>query len=171
MHANQINKNEYAPFYKTYIEAVDSSNLSEILTTSLDDFISTVKNLPKEKLHFRYAEGKWTIKELIQHIIDTERIISYRALRFSRNDKTDLPGFEENWYVSNSNGNERNIQDLVDELTLVRNASISLFNSFTNEMPSLFGTIDGNKMSVRALGFIVAGHQLHHLKIIKERYL
>ncbi|NOR28832.1 MAG: DUF664 domain-containing protein [Lutibacter sp.] len=171
MNSNQLNKNEYAPFYKTYIKAVGTSNLFEILTTSLNNLVSAVKNLPEEKLEYRYAKSKWTIKELIQHIIDTERIMCYRALRFSRNDKTDLPGFEENWYVENSNGNERTIQDLLNELTQVRNASISLFNSFTDEMPSLLGTIDGNKMSVRALGFIIAGHQIHHLKIIKERYL
>ena len=171
MNSNQLNDNEYASFYKNYIKTVGTSNLFEILTTSHDKLISAVKNLSEEKLIYRYAEGKWTIKELLQHLTDTERIMCYRALRFSRNDKADLPGFEENWYVENSNGNERKIQDLLNEFALVRKSTIALFKSFTTKMLSTIGTIDGNNMSVRALGFIVTGHQLHHLKVINERYL
>jgi len=97
--------------------------------------------------------------------------MSYRALRFSRNDATELQGFDENWYVDNSNGNDRNSNDLIDEFTCTRRASISLFKSFTDEMLLLSGTANGSDMSVRALGFIIAGHQMHHLKMIRERYL
>ena len=167
----QVNDNEYAPFYKNYIKSLGNVNLFEILESSLYDLVQTIENLPEEKLNFQYQEGKWTIKELVQHIIDAERVLSYRALRFSRNDSTDLQGFNEDWYVENSNGNDRTIIDLLEEFTYLRKGSIALFKSFTDEMFSLSGSINGSDMSVRALGFIIAGHQIHHLKIIKEKYL
>ncbi|MFK5959234.1 MAG: DinB family protein [Lutibacter sp.] len=171
MNINQLNENEYNPYFKFYIEKVGNAELIEVLKTSFKEFSTTIKNLPEEKLMYRYAKGKWTIKELIQHLIDTERILSYRALRFSRNDATEIQGFDENWYVNNSNANDRNIMDILEEFNHLRKTSISLFKSFSDEMLINFGTADRNKMSVRALGFIIAGHQLHHLKIIKERYL
>lgn len=146
-------------------------NLIDILMISSEELLKTVKDLSEEKMLFRYGEGKWTIKELLQHLIDTERIMSCRALRFSRNDATELPGFDENWYVENSNGNDRNSNDLVEEFICTRRASISLFKSFSDEMLLLSGTANGSDMTVRALGFIIAGHQMHHLKIIRERYL
>jgi len=167
----QVNENEYAPFYKNYIKSLGTVDLFEILNNSLEDLLLTIKHLPEEKLHFSYQEGKWTIKELVQHIIDAERVLSYRALRFSRNDSTDLQGFNEDWYVENSNGNDRNIEDLLNEFSFVRNSTISLFKSFSDQMFTLSGSINGSDMSVRALGFIIAGHQIHHLKIIKEKYL
>jgi hypothetical protein len=167
----QVNENEYAPFYKNYIKSLGTVDLFEILNNSLEDLLLTIKHLPEEKLHFSYQEGKWTIKELVQHIIDAERVLSYRALRFSRNDSTDLQGFNEDWYVENSNGNDRNIEDLLNEFSFVRNSTISLFKSFSDEMFTLSGSINGSDMSVRALGFIIAGHQIHHLKVIQEKYL
>ena len=109
----QVNENEYAPFYKNYIKSLGTVDLFEILNNSLEDLLLTIKHLPEEKLHFSYQEGKWTIKELVQHIIDAERVLSYRALRFSRNDSTDLQGFNEDWYVENSNGNDRNIEQTI----------------------------------------------------------
>ncbi|REE80672.1 DinB family protein [Lutibacter oceani] len=171
MNSVQLNENEYAPFYSSYIESLGEVNLFDVLNTSLKDLVSTLENLPEEKLIYSYAEGKWTIKELVQHIIDAERVLSYRALRFSRNDATNLPGFDEDWYVNNSNGNTRNFKDLLKEFINIRNASISLFNSFTPEMMFLTGSANNSDMTVRALGFIIAGHQMHHLKIIKEKYL
>jgi len=167
----QINENEYAPFYKNYIKALGDVNLLDILKTSFEDSSTTLKDLSEEKLLFRYQEGKWTIKELMQHIIDAERVLSYRALRYSRNDATDLPGFDEDWYVDNSNGNERNFEDLLNEFSHLRAATISLFESFTPEMLQMKGSLSGSDMSVRALGFIIAGHHMHHLKIMKEKYL
>ena len=171
MNLSQLNENEYNPHYKHYILELGNVDLFEILAASSKVLLETVKDLPEEKLTFRYAEGKWTIKELLQHLIDTERIMSYRALRFSRNDATELQGFDENWYVENSNGNDRNFNDLLEEFKCTRRASISLFKSFTNEMLQLSGTANRSDMTVRALGFIIAGHQMHHLKIINERYL
>ena len=120
---------------------------------------------------FRYDKEKWTIKEFVQHLIDTERILSYRALRFSRNGPSNLQGFDEDWYVENSNGNDRNFNDLLEEFNIIRKSTISLFKSFTDKMLSNFGTVNGSDVTVRALGFIIAGHQMHHLNIIKEKYL
>ncbi|SDX77453.1 DinB superfamily protein [Lutibacter oricola] len=171
MNSVHLSNSEYAPFYSDYIKALGEVDLRKVLKSSLKDLNKTIKNLPEEKLLFKYAEGKWTIKELLQHIIDTERILSYRALRFSRNDASDLPGFDENWYVANSNGNERSITDLLDEFKFVRKSTLALFKSFTSEMFTKTGTANGSDMTVRALGFIIAGHQTHHLNIIKERYL
>jgi len=171
MNLSQLNENEYNPHYKHYILELGNVDLFEILNASFEELLETVKDLSEEKMVFRYEEGKWSIKELLQHLIDTERIMSYRALRFSRNDATELQGFDENWYVDNSNGNDRNTLDLLEEFTCTRSASISLFKSFTDEMLVLSGTANESDITVRALGFIIAGHQMHHLKIIKERYL
>ena len=167
----QLSENEYAPFYKNYIKVLGDVNLHEVLNDSFNDLMETLQEVPEEKLTYRYEEGKWTIKELLQHIVDAERVLSYRALRFSRNDATDLHGFDEDWYVDNSNGNDRDFKDILDEFSHLRKASISLFQSFTSEMLALAGSSNGSDMTVRALGFIIAGHQIHHLKIIKERYL
>ena len=171
MNSVHLNQNEYAPFYSTYIKALGEVDLLNVLEISLKDLITTLENLPEEKLVYRYAEGKWTIKELVQHIIDAERILSYRALRFSRNDATNLSGFDEDWYVEYSNGNNRNFKDLIQEFIHVRNSTVLLFKSFSSEMLLMNGTANNSDMSVRALGFIIAGHQMHHLKVIKEKYL
>ena len=171
MNSSQLIESEYALFYKNYIKSLGEVDLFEVLNSSLEDTLTTLKNLPEEKLIYRYDVGKWTIKELIQHIIDAERVLSYRAIRFSRNDTTDLHGFDEDWYVDNSNGNDRDFKELLEEFTNIRKSSISLFKSFTNEMLLMKGTANGSIISVRALGFIIAGHHLHHLKVIKEKYL
>jgi uncharacterized damage-inducible protein DinB len=171
MNSNQLPENEYAGFFSTYINILKNVNLIEELEISLHEFIRFVQNIPMDKFDYRYAEGKWTIKEIIQHIIDTERIFSYRALRISRNDKTPLSGFDENEYVSNSNGNARSLQDLLTEMAVVRQSILSLFKSFSSEQLLRIGTASNNQISVRAIGFIIIGHQKHHQKIFEERYL
>ncbi|WP_456420414.1 DinB family protein [Lutibacter sp.] len=171
MNSNQLKENEYSSFYKNYITILGEVNLLDVLNNSLENLINTLKNLPEEKLQYRYEEGKWTIKELIQHIIDAERVLSYRALRFARNDTTNLQGFDEDWYVKNSNGNDRNFDELLNEFSLLRKATILLFKSFSNEMLTNIGSANGSDISVRALGFIIAGHQIHHLNIITKKYL
>ncbi|WP_111706333.1 DinB family protein [Lutibacter citreus] len=171
MNSVKLSENEYAPFYGNYIKVLGEIELQKALKSSLKNLIKTIEVLPEEKLAYRYDDGKWTIKELIQHLIDTERILSYRALRFSRNDASEILGFNENWYVDNSNGNNRNINDLLKEFKLVRKSTIALFKSFPVEMFTRQGTANGSDMTVRALGFIIAGHQTHHLNIIKEKYI
>jgi len=171
MKTSALNNTEFAPFYENYIHSLGEVELLEILNQSSVQLIELISNLTEEKLNYGYAKGKWSIKEILQHLIDTERILSYRALRFSRNDLTDIPGFNEDFYVENSNGKTRSKESLLNEFSLVRNSTIALFNSFSDKMLTNLGTANNSKMSVRALGFIIAGHQTHHLKVIKEKYL
>lgn len=174
MKPTELDPSEYAPYYQTYINALDPAiDLIDELEISLYNTIKFIQDIPMDKFDYRYAEGKWTIKEIIQHIIDTERIFAYRALRFSRNDKTELPGFDENSFadVVNPVANKRHLKDLLTELTIVRQATITLFKSYTPEDLLKSGIASENSMSVRALGFMVIGHQNHHVRIYKERYL
>lgn len=171
MNSNQLPVNEYSKFQATYIAALSSVELLEELEISLHDFIRFIQNIPMDKFDYRYAVGKWTIKDIIQHVIDTERIFSYRALRFSRNDATPLPGFEENDYANNTHANQRSIQDLLTELSAVRHATLLLFKSFSQEQLLKMGISSGSEVSVRAIGFIIIGHQKHHQKVFEERYL
>lgn len=172
MKPTQLNTNEYAPFYANYIAQVsDEYTLIEELEISLHRFIKFVQDIPMDKFDYRYAEGKWTIKDIIQHIIDAERIFNYRALRFARNDKTELPGFEENDYVDEANANKRSIMELLTELSAVRHSTLLLFKTFNDEQFLRIGYANNNPMSVRALGFIIIGHQNHHQRVFEERYL
>ena len=171
MKSNQLPINEYPVFYKTYIQELEELELIEEMEICLHEFIKFVQNIPMDKFDYQYEEGKWTIKEIIQHLIDTERVFSYRALRISRNDKTPLPGFDENEYVANSNGKERSLQSLLTEMAVVRQATLSLFNSFSHEQLTKIGFASNREVSVRAIGFIIIGHQKHHQKIFSERYL
>ena len=171
MNLNQLPENEYSEFFATYIKALDDVHLVEELEISLHDFIKFVQNIPMDKFDYRYAEGKWTIKDIIQHIIDTERIFGYRALRISRNDKTPLPGFDENEYVENTNANNRGLQELLTEFSAVRHSNLLLFKSFSEEQLTRMGIASEDEVSVRALGFLIIGHLKHHQRIFKERYL
>lgn len=171
MNSNQLPVNEYSKFNATYIQALENVELFEELEISLHDFIKFVQNIPLDKFDYRYAEGKWTIKEIIQHIIDTERIFAYRALRISRNDKTPLPGFDENDYVDNTNAQSRSIQDLLTEFSAVRHSNLLMFKSFTDEQLRRIGTASNHEISVRAIGFILLGHLKHHQRVFAERYL
>jgi len=165
--------NEYAPFYRPYIEALvkNDKSILDNLENTYTQSMNLLKDLPEEKQLFRYADGKWTVKELIQHLIDSERILSYRALRFARRDTKDLPGFEEGDYVLNSDGNGREYIDLLEEFSSVRKSSILLYKSFDKNALLRIGKANGSVMSVRALGYIISGHLQHHLNIINERYL
>lgn len=171
MNSNELPENEYSAFTSTYIKAIENVELIEELEISLHDFIKFVQNIPLDKFDYRYAEGKWTIKEIIQHIIDAERIFGYRALRISRNDQTPLAGFEENDYVKNTNGNGRSIQELLTEFSAVRHANLLLFKSFSKEQLTRMGIASEHGISVRALGFLIIGHLKHHQRVFQERYL
>ena len=172
MKPSNLQPEEFAEFYATYINQVSCEyTLIEELEISVHRFIKFVQNIPLDKFDYRYAEGKWTIKDIIQHLIDAERIFAYRALRFARNDKAELPGFEENDYVDEANAIKRSIQDLLTELAVVRQATLSLFKSFSNEELLRIGIASNNQMSVRALGFTIIGHQNHHQRVFEEKYL
>ena len=171
MKASQLPVKEYAEYFFPYISVLGEVTLIEELEISLHEFIRFVQNIPMDKFDYRYAEGKWTIKEIIQHVIDTERIFAYRALRISRNDQTPLPGFDENNFINNTEANNRGLQDLLTELSAVRHSNIFLFKSFSEQQLQRTGIASNAGISVRAIGFIMIGHQKHHQKVFEERYL
>ncbi|REE25779.1 DinB family protein [Winogradskyella pacifica] len=169
---NSIKVSEYNPYYKPYIDAVNKDlGIVEGLKQNLDDVVSFYSNIPKEKHSYAYAEGKWTIKDVLLHIIDTERIFAYRALRIARQDGTPLAGFEQDDYVVHANAEKRTMESLLEEYRTVRQATITLFSSYDTDTLLFIGEASGFPVSVRAIGYIIMGHENHHLKIIKERYL
>src|SRR5690606_1622919 len=146
---------EFAPFYKPYIEkAKQYDSILKGLLKNEKETISFFENLPTEKLEFRYAEGKWTPKDILLHLIDAERIFTYRALRIARNDKTELPGFEENDYVEAANSNSRELNDLLEEFKTIRKSTISLYNSFDDVQLKRVGVASDCSVSVRALAYM-----------------
>ena len=159
------------PFYKGYVDNVKDMDVLEALERSSATTLKVVRAIPEDKGEYRYAEGKWSIKELLAHLIDVERIMAYRSLRFARNDKTELHGFEENDYAPEANAHGRTIKQLADELDRIRITTIDLYKSYTPEMLVREGTANKNKLSVLNLGYIIGGHELHHLKVLNERYL
>ena len=170
----QINKpitTEYTSNYEGYIELNTTTDLIQALHHSKSELITLISPLQEEQLNYRYDIGKWTIKEIIIHLIDAERVFTYRALRFARNDKTTLSGFEENDWAVESNASNRTINSILEEYIGVREASISLFKNLSAEATLRSGIANGKLISVRALGFSILGHNLHHLEIIQERYL
>lgn len=171
MMLSELPSSEYNPFYQTYIMALGNVDLMKELRKGKDDFLTLLQQIPEEKLYYAYAEGKWSLAEVLVHIIDTERIFQYRALCIARNDKTPLPGFDQDTYVPYSNADNRSRKILMEEYKAVRDSTIFLFDSFDEETIKRIGVASGSKMSVRALGFIISGHQAHHIRIIKERYL
>ncbi|MFL0352512.1 DinB family protein [Xanthomarina sp. GH4-25] len=171
MNASQILETEYAPFYANYINKSGSEGLISGLESSLKEVLAFFNSIPEDKLGFSYDVGKWTIKDIMQHLIDSERVFAYRALRFARQDKTPLPGFEENAYAQTAQANSKSREDLLNEYQLVRGSSIMLFKSFNNDILKLIGSASNSDMSVRAIGFVIVGHEKHHIDIIKSRYL
>lgn len=166
------NLGEYAPYAIMYIGLLpDDGLVLDHLKNNLNLTRDLIASLPEERLTYRYAEGKWTIKEILLHIVDDERIYAYRALRFARNDRTELPGFEQDDYALHSAANDRTVADLLEEFATVRAATISLYQGLGGDALTRAGVASGNFMSVRAIAYHIAGHELHHLKIIQERYL
>jgi hypothetical protein len=164
-------KDEYAQYFERYIVRVPPGDLVVILEKQFDDTVRLLKSLPPDRADFRYAPGKWSLREMIGHLADTERIMCYRALRIARGDATPLSPFDENAYVPGSGHSLRTMESLIEELQSVRRATLTLFASFSREAWLQAGTASGNRVTVRALGCIIAGHELHHREIIKTRYL
>jgi hypothetical protein len=166
-----IDINQVPSFYQGYVKQLTEGTVTKNLRTSGELIVDLLSPLSEEQGEYAYGPDKWTIKEVILHLIDSERIFAYRALRFARNDKTDLPGFEQNDYVPESNANARTINSLISEFLTVRVASTSLYESLDEETMKRIGTANGFPVSVEAIGFIISGHCVHHANIIKERYL
>ncbi len=171
MTANDLQPNEYNVYYQTYISKVGEVELLEGLESNCETILAFFRSIPDYKLEYHYAEGKWNIKEILQHIIDTERIFAYRALRIARMDPTPLPGFDQDNYVLPSKASSRSFKGLLAEYKAVRKATLELFKSFDDEMLSAIGTASNSRLSTRAAGFIIVGHENHHVEVIKERYL
>lgn len=171
MIVTNLSSNEYSAFYSNYLTKVEHLPLLDLLEISLHDFIKFVRNVPMDKIDYVYAEGKWTLKDIIQHIIDSERVFSYRALCIARNDQTALPSFDENFYAQQVDTSLRSISSLLSELATVRESTLSLFKTFSEVDLKKYGNAANSVISVRALGFIIIGHQKHHQEVFNERYM
>lgn len=169
---NNPDKGEYAPYTSMYIDLLpDDGLVLKHLSENSRRVINFVQSISEYKLTYRYAENKWTIKEILVYIIYDERIYAYRALRYVRNYTTELPGIEQDDYALNSFSNERDMKSIIDEYKSVRDSTIAFFNGIDDKVLKRTGVADGNIMSVRAAAYQIAGHELHTINIIKEKYL
>src|SRR5712692_4905084 len=167
---NRPQPTEYAEYYANYISKVPGSDILSVLESQRLQMLQLFSGRSERDGSFRYAAGKWTVKEVLGHITDTERIFTYRTLRIARGDRTPLPGFEQDDFVRNGGFAARTLADLAEEFGAVRSASIALFRSFDEEAWSRRGVASQKEVTVRALGFVTAGHQIHHRMILEERY-
>jgi len=164
-------KGECADFYFKYINELPEKDIFEILTKQLQQAAQLLELFPEEKGTHRYATGKWSVKEVIGHVCDTERVLSYRAMCFARNEAAPLPAMDENAYVSSGHFNRRPMQDILQEFHYLRQGNILLFKSFDAETQMRLGTASGFAFTVRALPYIIAGHAQHHFRFLKEHYI
>jgi hypothetical protein len=162
---------EHHAYYLTYVAEVPEGNLLATLAAQLERTSTILAAVPEARAGFRYAEGKWSIKEVIGHVADAERVFSYRALRIARGDTTPLPGFDENAWVPFGEFDRRTLADITADLRAVRAATLALFGGFTAEGWLRMGSASGHPVSARALAWILAGHERHHLRVLEERYL
>lgn len=161
----------YPAYFQKYVDQVPEEDLLTAFQNQAQIIMPFLSKIDEKKSAFAYAEGKWTLKELLQHIIDTERIFNYRALCIARGESASLPGFDENVYADHSNANSRKWQDMVEEFSIVRKGTEILFKSFTDGMLESTGVSNNNAVTVKSIGFITLGHFSHHKKVIEERYL
>ncbi len=162
---------EYLPYYGKYVSLVPDSDILTVLGKQIEETAGLLNSIPESRANFRYAPDKWSIKELVGHVIDTERIFAYRALRFARNDKTPLPGYEQDDYVSNASFDSCTLTDLASEIKSVRQATVFLFKHLDPNAWTRSGLANNGEASVRALAHIIAGHELHHREILRSKYL
>ena len=162
---------EFAPYYGNYIKLVPEQDIVKGLRNQKEEVLHFFKAIPVFKHEYAYGMDKWTIKDILLHLIDTERIFAYRALRIARKDKTELPGFDENDFARVARANDRTYESLLQEYALVREVTVNLFENFDKTTLLNSGTASNNNLSVRAIGYIILGHELHHKNIIIERYL
>lgn len=166
-----MNLESVSGHFKNYVKQVEETDVLQALRLSGFRMQVLIHSIPDDKVDYRYGEGKWSVREVLCHLLDAERIFAYRALRFARNDNTQLPGFDENAYTPESNAGARTLKKIGDEFTHLRASTVDMFDGFTEEMLRRRGVAGTNEMSVLALGFVIAGHETHHRKIISERYL
>jgi uncharacterized damage-inducible protein DinB len=162
---------EYAEFYSGYMKNIPHDNIIKVLEEGRDYLQSLIKSIPEEKGNYAYDQGKWSIKEVLGHMADVERVMAYRAMCIARGEQQSLPGFEQDDYVNTADFNKRSLSSLSEELLSLRNADITLFKSFDDVTMMKKGLANNYTNTVRAFMFIIAGHELHHIKILNERYL
>ncbi|MDM5317836.1 DinB family protein [Fictibacillus sp. b24] len=162
---------KYADYYKTYVKLVPEGDIAQILGDQMRETVGIVSLLSEERCEYRYEAGKWSIKEVIGHVVDTERIMSYRLLSIARGEKVSLPGYDENAYVEIADFDSSSMKTLLENFVAVRQATIQLIKSLSEESLTRTGTANGHEVSVSALMMIIAGHELHHRNIILERYV
>ena len=161
----------YFPYFKRYVDQVPEEDLATAFSKQLSIIKDFLNAITEEKSTYAYAPGKWTLKELLQHITDTERIFNYRALAIARKETAPLPGFDEDSYAANSNANGRSWKTMVDEFLVVRQSTQFLYGGLTDDMFTLAGTASNNPVTVISLAFTTLGHFYHHKKVMEERYL
>ena len=159
------------PYFDRYIQLSTSTDMETTLVESHNHLVQLIQSFSEDEMNYQYAEEKWTIKEIVQHLIDTERIFVYRALRFARNDSTELPGYDHNQYVRESNANEKFKNQLLNEFVAVHRATIMFFNQLPEIALSRKGIASGEELSVKMIAHIIAGHTHHHLSVIEDKYL
>ena len=162
---------DYLPYYERYVSLVPEGDVLDTLAGQLDSTLALLRSIPEERAGFRYAPDKWSIKELVGHVIDTERIFAYRALRFARNDQTHLSGFEQDDYIRNANFDQCRLSDLADEFEHVRRGNLLMLRHLDDAAWDRRGVANDAEVSVRALAFIMAGHELHHMNVLTGKYL
>lgn len=171
MMTQELSENEFNPYYKRYIDQAVELPLLDGLALGMQETHDFFKAIPTEKWDFRYEEGKWTPKEILLHLIDTERVFAYRALQFARSENVVLKGYDQDEFAMNSNANNRAPESLLEEFITVRAATISQYKSYNQATQQRMGEASDSPLSVRAAGFIICGHERHHIKVLKERYL
>ncbi len=162
---------EHDSYFGRYIDLVPEGDILEILERELETTCGLLRDVTPDRERYRYARGKWSVREVLGHLIDSERMFQYRALSFARRDPAHLPNFDEEAYAQWSNADDRALADLMDEFEEVRRAGISLFRSFTPEMLVLSGRASAYEFSVRTFPYVIAGHEIHHRGVLRERYL
>lgn len=172
MTTTDLKSEEFDSYYKSYIDKLsDKINLQEGFKIGQKNVIEFFKFIPNDKLEYRYQPEKWTVKEVFQHLIDTERIFMYRCFRIARRDTTPLIGYDQNIYIEPSGANKKSINELLEEFKIARKNSISILNSLTDEDLCFVGNSNGAVMSARAAAFTIIGHDIWHMDVIKEKYL
>jgi hypothetical protein len=168
---NKPDSTEYAPYFGKYIALAPDGDIVSTLDRQVESTLSLIRGLSEARGNHRYAPEKWSVKEVVGHLIDTERIFAYRALRFARNDATPLPGFDENLFVASAGFDSRSLADLADEFEHTRKSNVYLFKSLNSDAVLRRGVSNSDELSVRAIAHIIAGHELHHMGILRTRYL
>jgi hypothetical protein len=168
---NRPTETEYAPDYQGYVNQVSENEILPVLRSQMDDLDVLLDRVAPEKETYRYAEGKWSIREIVGHLIDGERVFGYRAFCIARGEKQNLPGFDQDDYMLTAPYDHIELENLLSELRLIRLGNIAMFRTFDEESWNRVGTANGNEITTRALAFIMAGHVRHHMNVLRERYL